>query len=112
MSNYIHDFASLPTKVQEVVLSSLYEINKNNGYVDPNIGKNLVAQAVVMMRYSHPNVTIVPNPVNAKLTWRNRAQKKLLPNRLKLAARTQTTLTRRSLIRRKTTMLWMLWAIS
>lgn len=66
MSNYIHDFVSLPTKVQEVILSSLYEINKNNGYVDPNIGKNLVAQAVVMMRYSHPSVTIVPNPVNAK----------------------------------------------
>lgn len=66
MSNYIHDFVSLPTKVQEVILSSLYEINKNNGYVDPNIGKNLVAQAVVMMGYSHPSVTIVPNPVNAK----------------------------------------------
>ena len=66
MSNYIHDFASLPTKVQEVVLSSLYEINKNNGYVDPKIGKDLVAQAVVMMGYSHPNVTIVPAPVNVK----------------------------------------------
>lgn len=67
MSNYIHDFVSLPTKVQEVILSSLYEINKNNGYVDPNIGKNLVAQAVVMMGYSHPSVTIVPNPVNTKI---------------------------------------------
>lgn len=66
MSNYIHDFASLPTKVQEVVLSSLYEINKNNGYVDPKVGKDLVAQAVVMMGYSHPNVTIVPAPVNVK----------------------------------------------
>lgn len=66
MSSYIHDFASLPTKVQEVVLSSLYEINKNNGYVDPKIGKDLVAQAVVMMGYSHPNVTIVPAPVNVK----------------------------------------------
>lgn len=60
MSNYIHDFASLPTKVQEVILSSLYEINKNNGYVDPKIGKDLVAQAVVMMGYSHPNVTTDP----------------------------------------------------
>ena len=67
MSNYIHDFASLPTKVQEVILSSLYEINKNNGYVDPKIGKDLVAQAVVMMRYSHPNATIVPAPVNVKI---------------------------------------------
>lgn len=66
MSNYIHDFASLPTKVQEVVLASLYEINKNNGYVDPKIGKDLVAQAVVMMGYSHPNVTIVPAPVSVK----------------------------------------------
>lgn len=53
-------FVDLPDNVQEMVLSSVYAINKKNGYIDHTAGPAAVAQAIALLEYGKAEVAVDP----------------------------------------------------
>lgn len=53
-------FVDLPANVQEMVLSSVYAINKKNGYIDHTAGPAAVAQAIALLEYGKAEVAVDP----------------------------------------------------
>lgn len=51
-------FVDLPDNVQEMVLSSVYAINKKNGYIDHTAGPAAVAQAIALLEYGKAEVAV------------------------------------------------------
>ncbi|QYN79831.1 exonuclease [Kosakonia phage Kc283] len=61
-------FVDLPANVQEMVLSSVYAINKKNGYIDHTAGPSAVAQAIALMEYGSVDVAVDPAKPDAEET--------------------------------------------
>lgn len=61
-------FVDLPANVQEMVLSSVYAINKKNGYIDHTAGPAAVAQAIALLEYGKAEVAVDPAKPGAEET--------------------------------------------
>lgn len=61
-------FVDLPDNVQEMVLSSVYAINKKNGYIDHTAGPAAVAQAIALLEYGKAEVAVDPAKPGAEET--------------------------------------------
>lgn len=61
-------FVDLPDNVQEMVLSSVYAINKKNGYIDHTAGPAAVAQAIALLEYGTAEVATDPAKPGAEET--------------------------------------------
>ena len=61
-------FVDLPDNVQEMVLSSVYAINKKNGYIDHTAGPAAVAQAIALLEYGKAEVGVDPAKPGAEET--------------------------------------------